>query len=201
MKRKLLSQSKGVNMPSNKVKFGLKNVYYAVATDDGTGTLTYANPVAWKGAVSLSLDIQGDVNNFYADNVVYFTSNANNGYQGDFESALIPDSFRQDVLGEVLDEKGFYVEKADSSSKEFALLFQFEGDQNATRHCLYRCTASRPSVNGATTEETIEPQTESITLTAMPRINDNVIKSRCPSTSDNYATWFSAVVEPTTNNA
>lgn len=182
---------------ANKVKYGLKNVYYAVATDDGTGTLTYATPVAWKGAVNLSLDQNGDVNNFYADNIIYFTSSANNGYEGDFESALIPDSFRTDVLGEVLDDKGFYVEKTGTPTKEFALLFQFEGDESATRHCLYRCTATRPSVSGQTTEDSIEPQTETITITAMPRINDEVIKSRCPSTANAYATWFGAVVEPT----
>lgn len=188
---------------ANKIKYGIKNVYYAVATDDGTGTLTYGNPVAWKGAVSLSLDAQGDTSTFYADNVAYFTSNANNGYQGDFESALIPDSFRTDVLGEVLDSQGFYVERADAKTHEFALLFQFEGDQNATRHCLYRCTASRPAANGSTKEESIEPQTESITITAMPRLNDDLVKARCPytaSTTSSYATWFDAVIEPTAVN-
>lgn len=182
---------------ANKVKYGLKNVYYAIATDDGTGTLTYATPVAWKGAVNLNLDAQGDANNFYADNIVYFTSNANSGYEGDFESALIPDSFRVDVLGETLDAKGFYVEKTGNPTVEFALLFQFEGDESATRHCLYRCTASRPSVEGGTTEDSIEPQTETISLTVMPRINDEVIKSRCPQSAEAYATWFGAVVEPT----
>lgn len=185
---------------ANKIKYGLKNVYYAKATDDGNGVLTYATPVAWKGAVSLSLDISGDVNNFYADNVVYFTSNANNGYSGDFESALIPDSFRTDILGETLDAKGMYVERASDSQHEFALLFQFEGDDKATKHCLYRCVASRPNVNGSTKEDTIEPQTETLTITAMPRINDDVVKARCPYTtgsSSSYATWFSAVVEPT----
>lgn len=182
---------------ANKIKYGIKNVYYAVATDDGTGTLTYATPVALKGAVSLSLDIQGDTNTFYADNIAYFTTSANNGYQGDLELALIPDGFRTAILGETLDTKGFYVERADDTQKEFALLFQFEGDDTATRHCLYRCTASRPSVSSATQEESIEPQTESITITAMPRISDSVIKARCPESATDYATWFSAVVEPT----
>ena len=185
---------------ANKIKYGVKNVYYAIATDDGTGTLTYTAPVAWPGAVSLSLDQQGDTNTFYADNVAYFTSNANNGYQGDFESALIPDTFRQNVLGEINDAKGMFVEKSDAATKEFALLFQFEGDENATRHCLYRCVASRPAVNGSTQTESIEPQTESITITAMPRINDNVVKSRCPFDDDAnsaYQKWFTAVTEPT----
>ena len=177
-------------------------VYYAVATDDGTGTLTYATPVAWPGAVSISLDQQGDTSTFYADNVAYFTMAANNGYQGDFECALIPDSFRQNVMGETLDAKGFYVETSNAAQKEFALLFQFEGDEHATRHVLYRCIASRPSVNGSTKEESVEPQTETIQITAMPRINDQVVKARAPytaSTTSSYATWFSAVQEPTTN--
>lgn len=186
-------------MPSanNKIKYGIKNVYYAVATPGTGGALTYATPVALPGAVSLSMDAQGDTNTFYADNVAYFTSTANNGYQGDLELALIPDAFRTDVLGEVLDTKGFYVEKSGTATVEFALLFQFEGDVNATRHCLYRCTASRAAVSGSTKEESIEPQTETVTITAMPRINDEVVKSRCPADATDYATWFSAVVEPT----
>lgn len=185
---------------ANKIKYGIQNVYYAKATDDGTGTLTYATPVAWKGAVSLSLDAQGDMNPFYADNIVYFTTTANNGYSGDFESALIPDSFRKDILGEVLDAKGFYVENADQKAAEFALLFQFEGDDKATKHCLYRCIATRPATNGSTKEDSIDPQTETIQITAMPRISDHLVKSRCPytsSTSSSYATWYSAVQEPT----
>lgn len=185
---------------ANKIKYGISKCYYAVATDDGTGTLTYATPVALPGAVSLSMEAQGDTNTFYADNIAYFASTANNGYQGDLELALLPNDFREDVLGETLDAKGMYIEHANDTPKEFALLFQFEGDENATRHCLYRCVASRPQVNGSTKEESIEPQTESLTITAMPRINDALVKARCPyssGTSSTYAVWFSAVTEPT----
>ena len=182
---------------ANKIKYGISKCYYAVATDDGTGTLTYDTPVALPGAVSLSLEAQGDTNTFYADNIAYFTSSANNGYQGDLELALLPDAFRTDVLGETLDaQKGFYIEKANVPTVEFALLFQFEGDENATRHCMYRCTASRPATNGSTKEESIEPQTESITITAMPRISDEVVKARCPYSANAYANWFTAVTEP-----
>lgn len=182
---------------SNKIKYGISKCYYAKATDDGTGTLTYATPVALPGAVSLSLEQNGETNNFYADNIIYWTGNANNGYSGDLEIALIPDDFRVDILGETLDAKGFYVERSNDTQTEFALLFQFEGDQDATRHIMYRCVASRPSVSGTTKEASIEPQTETVTITAMPRISDNVVKARCPYDATDYATWFTAVVEPT----
>lgn len=187
---------------ANKIKFGISKLYYVPITSTAPdGTVTYDNPVAWPGAVSLSLDASGSTNPFYADNVIYWQAEASAGYEGDLEVALIPDSFRTDILGETLDAKGFYIEQSSSVPKEFALLFQFEGDESATRHCFYRCTCTRPSVSGTTKEDTIEPQTETVTLTAMGRINDTVVKSRCPytsSTSSSYALWFTAVQEPTT---
>ena len=187
---------------ANKIKYGVKSVYWAKATPStsGDGSLVYSGPVSMPGCVSISMDQNGEVNQFFADNIVYWTGNANNGYQGELEMALIPDDFRQQILGETLDAKGMYVERSSDTQAEFALLFQFEGDEHATKHALYRCVASRPAVNGNTKEESIEPQTETITITAMPRINDEVVKARCPytaSTSSSYATWFNAVVEPT----
>lgn len=186
-------------MPNtNKVKYGLKNVYYAIATDDGTGTLTYGTPVAIPGAVSMSMDAQGDTNPFYADNIVYWQSVANNGYSGTLEIARIPDSFRTGVLGETADTNGVLFEHANATIKEFALLFQFEGDQSASRHAFYRCTATRAAASGQTTEASITPQTETLNITAMPRISDNLVKSRCEEAdaAEEYAAWFSAVYEP-----
>ena len=180
---------------ANKIKYGIRSLYYAVATDDGNGTLTYATPVPIRGAVNLSLDQSSEQNIFYADDIAYFTSDANNGYTGTLEVALLPDSFRKDVLGET-EQTGLFFEYADRPTVEFALLFEFQGDESATRHALYRCTASRPNVSGETKETTITPQTETINITAMPRINDHLVKGRCNSTATDYGTWFSAVKEP-----
>ena len=121
---------------ANKVKYGLKNVYYAVATVAADNSATYGTPVAWKGAVNLSLDAQGDTTKFRADNIDYWIGQSNNGYEGDFESALIPDSFKTDVLGYIADTNGILVENAEAPTVYFALMFQFEGDANATRHAL-----------------------------------------------------------------
>lgn len=183
---------------ANKVKYGIENCYYAVATDDGAGNLTYATPVRLPGAVALQLDASGDTNPFYADNIVYFQSTANNGYTGTLELALIPDSFLTDVLGQKADQNSVMTEFSDAPVVEFALLFQFEGDANKTRHCMYRCTASRSSVTGNTVEASITPQTETINLTCMPRISDKLVKSKCTDAeATQYAAWFSAVYAPT----
>ena len=185
---------------ANKVKYGLCNVYYAVATLDSSNVATYGTPKAWKGAVNLSLDAEGNTTKFRADNIDYWVGQSNNGYSGDFESALIPDDFRKDVLGEIEDSNGVLVEDAGAATQPFALLFQFEGDAKATRHVLYNCTATRPSVSGATTDEDIEPQTETLTLTAVSvhnsSLNKDVVKARCEYGDTPYSTWFSAVYQP-----
>ena len=80
---------------ANKIKYGIKNCYYAKVTSTGAdGTLTYDTPVALPGAVSIALSAQGSSDPFYADNVVYWKGTANNGYEGDLTLALIPDVFR-----------------------------------------------------------------------------------------------------------
>lgn len=180
---------------ANKIKYGLRNVYYAKATEGAGGALTYATPVAIPGAVNLSLSQEGESNPFYADDVIYFQSVSNNGYSGTLEIALVPDSFKTDILGETADTKDVMIETANVQPAEFALLFEFQGDDKATRHLMYRCTCSRPDVTGATKEASIEPQTETLNITVMPRINDMKVKASCPYSSSEYTGWFGTVYE------
>ncbi len=188
---------------ANKVKYGLSNVYYAaISSTDTTGAVTYSNPVRIPGAVNLSLEAQGDNEPFYADNIKYYISSNNSGYSGDLEVALIPDSFRKDILGEVLDSNGVYLEDVDAQATPFALLFQFEGDEKGTRHVIYNCTATRPSVEGATKEDTTEVQTETLSIECASvfnaAINKNLVKARClnsSATSTTYEAWFSSVYQ------
>ena len=186
------------NNKSNKVKYNLKNVHAAKLTVGEDGTFTYGTPKAIPGAVSISLDAEGDSSPFYADGIVYFRSTANNGYSGDLEIALIPEWFRTEILKEVLDTNGVLVEHSDiMETAKFALLFEFDGDIRAIRHVLYNCSASRPSIESETKEDSIEPGTEKLSLTADPR-SDGLVKSRTGDTTEaeTYQNWYKTVYTP-----
>lgn len=188
---------------ANKIKYGLKNVYYALATiDTQTGAATYASPVRIAGAVSLSMEPSGESNSFFADNIAYATFGANAGYEGELEVAMIPDSFRVEVLGEVVDStSNIQIETTDATTKSFALLFQFEGDDSSVRHVFYNCTASRTNVEGETTEENIEVKTETMNLTASAIFNatldKDIVKGKISDKeTDAYKNWFTSVQQP-----
>lgn len=182
----------------NKVKFGLKNVHYALLTVDEAGKATYASPEAIPGAVNLSLEASGDESKFYADNMAYYVTAANDGYTGTLEMALIPDKFRQEALGEQMDATNkILVENSAVEGKSFALLFEFNGDQKSTRHVLYNCTATRPGLSSETTTNAKEPVTETLNLTAAPLANGNVkAKTTAETTEDAYNAWYATVWQP-----
>ena len=177
---------------ANKVKFGLKNVHYAVVTETN-GVITYDRPKPIRGAVNLTLDAAGESVQFYADDMVYYEENTNDGYTGSLEMALIPDDFRKDVLGEIEDANGALIENKDAKAKHFALMFEFDGDAKKTRHVLYYVLASRPSVSGSTRTNTKEPQTETLNITARPAPDTGDVKAKVPQGEAAYDDFYTAV--------
>lgn len=187
---------------SNKLTFGLSKVAFAVATIAADGTATYATPVENPGAISLSMDPQGDLRPFRADNMDYYVFDDFTGYQGDLEVARFIDSVMSAIWHEAAATgNAIKYEATGLEAVHFALLFEFKNDAKRTRHVFYNCVGTRPSVASATTGETIEPQTQTSTITATPiyvsAISKNVIKARCEEGDTAYSSWYTAVVQPT----
>ena len=49
------------------------------------------------------LDPRGETTDFYADDILYYTTSTNQGYETALTVANIPQEFRTDVLGETLE--------------------------------------------------------------------------------------------------
>jgi phi13 family phage major tail protein len=185
------------NKKKNKVKFNICNVHYAIVRLNIDGTATFDTPVPMPGAVSLSLDPNGEPKNFYADGYAYYTISNNMGYDGDLELALIPESFRKDVLKETLDSNGVLIESSNVETENFALLFEFDGDVRKIRHVMYYCSASRPTIESQTNEDEIEVKTEKLTIKAAPLGNGLVKAKTGDDTNDEvYLNWYSEVYLP-----
>jgi phi13 family phage major tail protein len=185
----------------NKVEFGLSNVHYAPYTE-ANGVITFETPIPIPGAVSFTSNPLGESTKFYADNMVYYVVNSNQGYESTLNIATIPQQFAIDALGEELDEvDGVLNELADVQGKSFALLFQFEGDVKATRHVMYNCKANRPSINGNTKAEGTEVTPNELTLTASPMEIGGRLTVKTKTTSATtqaiYDSWFTNVYEKT----
>ncbi|HDR4735402.1 TPA: phage tail protein [Bacillus cereus] len=181
----------------NKVAFGLKNVYYALYDVTG-GVVTFKTPIPIPGAVELTFDPRGDLIEFYADDMLYYAASNNQGYDGTLSIATVPEQFAIDALGEQLDETdGVLNELADAKGNPFALLFEFDGDVNATRHVMYNNSASRPTIASKTKTNSAEPNTNELKFVSSPiDINGKrMVKTKTTSktTQALYDNWYKEV--------
>ncbi len=181
----------------DKVLFNLRNAHYAKKIETEDGAVSFAKPRPIPGSVSLALDADGDVSKFYADGIVYYVCQSNNGYSGDFEVALIPEHMLIDIFNYVKDKKGIIVENSNTQPSEFALLFEVDGDSTGRKYVLYNCSASRPGVNAKTNSDSKEPDTQSMSLTVAP-LPDGTIKAHTADDADAALrkAWYDAVTMP-----
>lgn len=181
---------------ANKIQYGLRNIHIFPITDELSTETTYGTPFPLPGAVNLNLEANSEEFPFYADDIVYFNEFSNNGYSGDLEVALINEDFETKILGTIKDTNGALLESGDGKTKKFAMVFEIQGDESATRHILYNVSVSRPGATHATKGASTEPKTSVMSLRAIARPSDKLIKAKIPTGSTGYATAFTKVYEP-----
>lgn len=185
-------------MAENKVQFNLKNAHYAVLTEttqSGTITESWATPVPINGAVSIQIDPEGSVTPFYADGIKYFVSSTNAGYSGTLEIAKIHEQMLSDIWGFAKDSKNVLTEDVNTEIKDFALMFQIDGDIDNELYCFYKVTASRPSISSATNTDSTEVRTQTLSFSCAPLSSNGKIQARTTSTTDSATKsgWFGEV--------
>lgn len=181
----------------NKVTFGLKNAHYSVITESEDG-IKYGTPTPIPGSVEISLDPRGDMSEFYADDILYYSAANNQGYDGTLTIANIPEQFAIDCLGELKDDSDMVItEKSNAVGKNFALMFEFDGDVKAVRHVLYNCSANRPTISSSTKTNTKEPNTNELSFVSSPRSSDLAVKTKTTATTPKniYDNWYKKVYE------
>lgn len=185
----------------NKVKFGLSNVHVAPIISQTKEGIEYGDIFQIPGAVNLTLDPEGEEANFSADNnPKYFKEYANQGYSGSLEIALIVDAFRTQILGLSQDANGAFIENENDTIKDFALGFQIDGDVSNRKYWFYSVSAQRPSTASQTIETSKTPVTDTLNITASPRLHDKSVKVDLELSENNktaYDGFFDSVYEKT----
>lgn len=178
----------------NRIKYGLKNVHYAVVIGDAENGITYGTPIPIPGSVNLSLKANVEKVLIAADDdPEYATLYDNKGYEGEIEMQVIPDSFAADVLGDETDTNGVIIEGSTAKPNPIALLFEFDGDKKKIRHIMYNCSVTKPDIESSTKGDKAESKTDKLAFTAAPAKDTGNIKAKCYQGNDQYATWFTTV--------
>lgn len=158
-------------MDKNKVEFGISNLH--VGTYDvnpSTGAVTMGEGIILPGAVSLSLEPEGDSNSFYADDMIFHSDYQDNGFSGTLKVARFTDDFKKKFLGYVETKDGGLASMKGAVKPALWVSFEAKGDKEKRRVLLYNVTLGGISREYETTSDKKEPATESSKITV---IGDN----------------------------
>ncbi len=184
---------------ANRIEYGLEQVH--IAFFDNPATPTWNAPIWIAGALEFTATPEEEEMEVWADNGLYFSNKFNKGYTGEVDFSTIEDSVLAQIFDWPIDANGAIVERTNSISKPFALMAQVEGDDRNRRFVYYNCIAGRPSKEHKTSGETVDPQTQPLTLKMTPIDIDDVRTSftalaRTDANATAYNNFFNSVYTP-----
>lgn len=181
---------------ANKVEFGISELHVGTYTVDDQGTVTLGTPYHQAGAVSFSPEEQSEQNNFYADNILYWSGYSGGSIEGDLEVAMFDDAFKTQFLGYVTLTNGGLANVKNATKPNVFIAFQVEGDAESRRVILYNCTLGAITREYATIEESKEPVTETLGVTCVGDNATGVTMAVLKPGDTGYATLFTAPTAP-----
>lgn len=185
-------------MAENKVVFGLSDVYFGTYSVSTTGTVTLGTPYHVPGAVNLSLEADTEETVFWADNVKYYVTNADNGFTGELEAAYFDDTFKTTFMNyKTLSDGGIAQIKGEDNETCY-MMFQSSGDAENRRAIMYNVTLGPISREHSTIEGTKEPATATLPITVVGDNGTGVTRVVYGQSAGGYSTLFTSPPVPTT---
>lgn len=185
-------------MSANKITFGLKNVHYAIAKENGEGSWTFETPVRLPGAQEFTSDALGGTTPIYADDQIITTLVANGGRTLSLKVTELTDDFKTKVLGYKALENGNVVEITNAKPVTFALGCEIQGDVKARRIWFYLCNVAPISESSKSKAESIEANGITLNITVRPlQVNNDYSITNISARPDdsNYSTFLTKAPE------
>lgn len=180
----------------NKVVFGLSNVYFGKYNVAADGTVTLGDPVHVPGAINMSLEPQSEEVVFWADNVKFYTSFSDNGFEGELEMARFSDAFKTTFLNYVAIAGGGIGQVKGMETDPVYIMFEIDGDKQKRRGILYNASLGAITREYATTEDKKEPQTATLAFTVNGDAKTGLTRASYDEKASGYATLFTDPPEP-----
>ena len=180
---------------ANKVEFGISELHVGTYTDNN-GTVTLGTPYHQKGAVSFAPEEQSENNTFYADNTAYWSGFSDGTFEGDLEVAMFDDAFKKQFMGYKELANGGLAKVKGAIKPNVYIAFQVEGDAEHRRIIMYNCALGGITREYNTIEETKEPTTETIPVTATGDNSTGVSMASFKEDDAGYATLFTSPTAP-----
>lgn len=178
-----------------KVQFGISNLHVGTYTD-ANGTVTLGTPYHQKGAVNFAPEADSEQNDFYADNIVYWSGYSGGKIEGDLEVAMFDDEFKTQFLGYKELTNGGLAAVKNPTKPDVYVAFQVETDTTPLRVILYNCSLGNISREYATITDSKEPQTATIPVTCVGDNPTGVTMAVFKEGDTGYSTLFTAPTAP-----
>lgn len=185
-------------MAENKVVFGLSNVYFGTYSVTTTGSVTLGTPMHVPGAVNLSLEADTEETVFWADNVKYYVSNADNGFTGEVELAYVPNDFKTQFMNYKTLSDGGLAQIKGVDNKTVYMMFEGSGDAEKRRAILYNISLGPITREYSTTEGSNEPKTATLPITVTGDNATGVTRVVYSPNNTPYTTMFTSPPTPST---
>ena len=181
---------------ANKVEFGISQLHVGTYTVGSNGTVTLGTPYHQAGAVSFSPEEDSEKNDFYADNIKYWSGFSGGTFEGDLEVAMFDDEFKTQFLGYKTLTNGGLATVKNATKPNVYIAFEVDGDAEHRRVIFYNCALGGINREYNTIEESKEPVTETISVSVMGDNATGVTKAVLKPADTGYNTLFSAPTAP-----
>lgn len=180
---------------------GLKNLHYAVLTQDTAEDVIFGTPVRIESAVSLEIQDNTEQVTFYSDDKVEQVINAYSGKEVKLELGYLPTALEAIITGNSYNETtGIFSQNTSAVAPEIALLFEAPKSNGSSRYAvLYKGVFAIDGENYATQEDKIEAQTITLNGVFMPLKYNGKVSAKLDTDSGASDTtaktkWFKEVI-------
>ncbi|MBT2600944.1 MULTISPECIES: major tail protein [unclassified Oceanobacillus] len=181
---------------------GLKDLVYALVTEESEQTTVYGEVKKLGPAMALNLQPSINRGNLRADDKVLFSDAAKGPIAVTLNTAYLEEEVEADILGKTLDGNGGLTDSVDDNPPYIAIGGRAESARGGYEYFwIYRIKLSPAEENKETKQDTPTYQTPNLSGEALPRLHDGKEKyklwDRSPKVTDQsiFAEWFEQVID------